>query len=202
MLVKHCSISYRKPSPSFKLTHMVQLKEDFGIEIFKIITSPIRVLVSYDISRKIHEDDLAQAIRGSLGRLIDDYKAIRNPKTHIDLEEVQRIVCKIMKITPEDMNSKCRSRHIVVPRQVAHAMAVKYTHFTISHVGKFFGGKDHATVLHSSKVVWRDWIDDTLYGYGPIVTKVDAKMLELSQERQKNLELKEKWAQFNEDAED
>lgn len=91
----------------------------------------------------------------------------------IDLELAQRIVPKFVKhekkaITIDTIletvsdhyglevaiiHSKSRKREIVQARQVAMYLAKNHTDFSCSKIGKFIGNKNHATVLHSCKVI-------------------------------------------------
>ena len=51
------------------------------------------------------------------------------------------------------MKSKKRSANLAFPRQVAMYLAKNHTDFSCSKIGKFIGNKNHATVLHSCKVI-------------------------------------------------
>ena len=48
-----------------------------------------------------------------------------------------------------DMISKCRSRSVARPRQVAMALAKELTNHSLPEIGEAFGGRDHTTVLHA-----------------------------------------------------
>lgn len=55
---------------------------------------------------------------------------------------------------PEDFNShKTRKREYVYARQIAMMLISKYTKFSLSKIGKEFGGRDHATVLHAKRTI-------------------------------------------------
>ena len=49
--------------------------------------------------------------------------------------------------------TKSRKKHIVDFRQITIYLLRKHTKFTSAKVGKLLGGRDHATVLYSCKVV-------------------------------------------------
>lgn len=74
-------------------------------------------------------------------------------KNYMKLDQIMDIVCKATSLTPEYLNMNSRERQIVMPRQMAHYMASKNTKLTLSAIGAYFGGKDHATVLHSIKTI-------------------------------------------------
>lgn len=91
----------------------------------------------------------------------------------IDLDLVQRIICKIVKtetktitidgiidkvcnyfeIDTSVIHTKSRKREVVQVRQIAMYLAKKHTDSSSSKIGKLIGGKDHATVLHAYKIV-------------------------------------------------
>ena len=95
-------------------------------------------------------------------------------KKEIDLDLAQRIVKKVVKCTelkPITINdivdkvcahykidssallAKTRKREIVQARQIAMFLAKKHTDISTPKIGKIIGNKDHATVLHSCKIV-------------------------------------------------
>lgn len=50
-----------------------------------------------------------------------------------------------------DLNT--RERKIVIMRQIAYWLAVKYKLGSLGEIGKAIGKKDHATVIHSIKAI-------------------------------------------------
>ncbi len=75
---------------------------------------------------------------------INDYK-----KTDI----IINIVCDYYCLTKEEMIKKTRTTKIRQARQISHSLLLEYTKLSSVEIGKRVGGKDHATVLHSKKVV-------------------------------------------------
>lgn len=59
-----------------------------------------------------------------------------------------RNVAREFGLEPEDLCGKSLGRHFTVPRQIAMAMAVQDGH-TLKAVGRYFGGRDHTTVIHA-----------------------------------------------------
>ncbi len=56
------------------------------------------------------------------------------------------------------INENCRKQEVVLPRQIAHYFSKNFTKHPLWKIGKFFGNKDHATVIHSSKTI-QNYID-------------------------------------------
>lgn len=52
-----------------------------------------------------------------------------------------------------DLRGQCRRRDIARPRQVAYYLCRKYAMRTLDDIGGFFGGRDHATVIHGVGLV-------------------------------------------------
>ena len=131
-----------------------------------------RVTVSYDITDDVNYSDIRKAINLSLEHLNKTYTTIHFPKGEITLDDVEDIVCRIMNVDPYTLKINSRKREILVPRQIAQAMAKEYTKHTLSVIGRRFGNKDHATVLSSTKVVRDVWSVDRKYGYAGMVKAI------------------------------
>ena len=53
-------------------------------------------------------------------------------------------------VTLEDVKGKCRKRHIVAARQAAmYFIRKERPSLSFPEIGRFFGGRDHTTVLHA-----------------------------------------------------
>lgn len=67
----------------------------------------------------------------------------------ITMKSIKTEVSKYYGITIKDMDSKKRSRNIVLPRQIAMYLCKELTDNSLPQIGKEFGGRDHTTVLHA-----------------------------------------------------
>ena len=76
----------------------------------------------------------------------------------ITMKSIKNEVSKYYGITIKDMDSKKRSRNIVLPRQIAMYLCKEMTDNSLPQIGKEFGGRDHTTVLHACNK-----ISDSLY---------------------------------------
>jgi chromosomal replication initiator protein len=52
-----------------------------------------------------------------------------------------------------DIKSDKRVRSIMIPRQVSIYLSRKLTDHSLVSIGEKFGGKDHATIIHSIKKI-------------------------------------------------
>jgi chromosomal replication initiator protein len=69
------------------------------------------------------------------------------------IAEVQEIVARHFKISVAQMTSPSRASHVSWPRQVAIHLARDLTGESLPKIGRAFGGRNHATVLHACKRV-------------------------------------------------
>ena len=71
-------------------------------------------------------------------------------KTHkkITIKDIQLEVSKYYNLQFHELCSKNRSRYISKPRQIAMFLSKELTDASYPEIGKLFGGKDHATVIH------------------------------------------------------
>lgn len=73
----------------------------------------------------------------------------KNNISSIDIPYIIDVVSKHFSISSKEMVSKKRNKEIAFPRQVAMFLCRKYTSYSLPHIGREFGGRDHTTVLHS-----------------------------------------------------
>ena len=50
-----------------------------------------------------------------------------------------------------DLQSRKRTRSIVLPRQICMYLARSLTMLSLEEIGGYFGGRDHTTVLHAEE---------------------------------------------------
>ncbi len=74
-------------------------------------------------------------------------------KENLSIPTIQQKVCKHFGITLAEMKGKKRTKHIVIPRQVAMYLSREYTTSSLPKIGKEFGGKDHTTVIHAHEKI-------------------------------------------------
>lgn len=78
---------------------------------------------------------------------------VRNETKTISIDDILNTVCKHFNLEGNAIHTKSRKREVVQARQIAMYLAKAYTDYSTSKIGKFIGGKDHATVLHACKTV-------------------------------------------------
>jgi chromosomal replication initiator protein len=84
---------------------------------------------------------------------------IRHTAQAVGLRDVERAVCQLFQIDPEAMKSDGRARAIAHPRMLAMYLARKHTGAAYSEIGRYFGGRNHSTVISAEKKVI-GWLKD------------------------------------------
>jgi chromosomal replication initiator protein len=78
---------------------------------------------------------------------------IKTKKKEITIDLIIKEVASFFDLKPAEIRSSRRIKSIMLPRQVAIFLSRKLTDYSLAGIGEKFGGKDHATVLHSIKKV-------------------------------------------------
>lgn len=74
----------------------------------------------------------------------------------IDIPYIKAMTAKYFDVTPEELDSKKRTKKIAQPRQVAMYLARELTDSSFPKIGEQFGGRDHSTVVHACQKVSED----------------------------------------------
>jgi chromosomal replication initiator protein len=97
--------------------------------------------------------DMAQEVLGSI---------LQQKRAAITLDSIQQIVCDFFDVRPQDLRSKRRSRHIVLPRQVAMYLCRRHTQASFPVIADHFGGRDHTTAIHAVNAIARRMKEDAV----------------------------------------
>ena len=71
----------------------------------------------------------------------------------VSIDNIQKTVADYYKIKVHDLLSKRRNRSIARPRQLAMLLAKQLTSHSLPDIGRAFGGRDHTTVLHATRLM-------------------------------------------------
>jgi chromosomal replication initiator protein len=69
---------------------------------------------------------------------------------------VERIASRVgsyFQIKADQMQSRRRCRNALLPRQIGMYLARRLTPLSLEQIGRYFGGRDHSTVLHACRKV-------------------------------------------------
>jgi chromosomal replication initiator protein len=78
---------------------------------------------------------------------------IKTKKKEINIDLIIKEVSSFFSLKPSELRSSRRIRSIIQPRQIAIFLSRKLTDYSLVSIGEKFGGKDHATVIHSIKKI-------------------------------------------------
>jgi chromosomal replication initiator protein len=67
----------------------------------------------------------------------------------VRIEDIQRLVARQYNVSRSDLLCSRRTANVVRPRQVAMYLAKILTLRSLPEIGRYFGGRDHTTVLHA-----------------------------------------------------
>lgn len=81
--------------------------------------------------------------------LVRKFLAHDIPPPKLKLDDVCRAVSREFGVTVTELRSRKRHRGLVLPRQCAMSLARELTGQHLGQIGKYFGGRDHSTVIHA-----------------------------------------------------
>ncbi len=82
---------------------------------------------------------------------------IRHTARAVGLKDVERAVCSLFSITADDLRAEGRARAISYPRMLGMHLARKHVGASFSEIGRYFGGRNHSTVISADKKV-KTWL--------------------------------------------
>lgn len=77
-------------------------------------------------------------------------------KKEITPEYIIKVVAAHFEISVDEITSKSRSQNVAYPRQIAMYLCKTMTSLTLMNIGKYFGGKDHTTIIHAVNKISSD----------------------------------------------
>lgn len=84
---------------------------------------------------------------------------IRHTAQAVALRDVERAVCDLFQIDADALKSESRARAQAYPRMMAMYLARKRVGAAYSEIGRYFGGRNHSTVISAEKKVL-SWLRD------------------------------------------
>jgi len=80
---------------------------------------------------------------------------VHHAATALTLDDVVRPVTQEFRVKLSDLQSKRRTKSITYPRQIAMYLARTLTRHSLQEIGRYFGGRDHTTVMHACDKIER-----------------------------------------------
>jgi chromosomal replication initiator protein len=86
-------------------------------------------------------------------------ETIRSTNQSVALRDVEKAVCAFFQVEGDGLKSDSRVRTLAYPRMLAMYLARKHTGVSYSEIGRYFGGRNHSTVMSAEKKVV-GWLKD------------------------------------------
>ena len=116
-----------------------------------IITSNIRELDGAITKVVGYASLLNEPITVQMARI-----ALQEPRrahTQVTIEDIVRTVTAEFGVRVADLQSKKRTRSVVLPRQICMYLARDLTRLSLEEIGRYFGGRDHSTVIYAEEKI-------------------------------------------------
>jgi chromosomal replication initiator protein len=130
----------------------------------------MKVTIEFDTGYSSIVNIINTAKASNIDYHIEKYEA-RVKSDKMTINKIRKVVCDFFEIEENHLVLKTRKREIVQARQICHHFARKYTKRSFSEIGRSIGNKDHATVMHSLKVV--NDLMDTDREYREMIIRID-----------------------------
>ena len=82
---------------------------------------------------------------------------IRHTSQTVGLRDVERAVCELFQVSTDALKSDSRARALAYPRMMAMYLARKHVGTAYSEIGRYFGDRNHSTVISAEKKV-QSWL--------------------------------------------
>lgn len=76
-----------------------------------------------------------------------------NDNKEITVDHIKEMVAEFYGIPIDKLSSNTRKQEIALARHLSIYFSKEYTKNSLKSIGKYFGGRDHSTILHSCKTV-------------------------------------------------
>ena len=76
----------------------------------------------------------------------------------ITMQDIEKVVCRVFGVDHREMKSSTRKRSISQPRMLAMYLARRHTTAAYSEIGRYFGNRNHSTVVAAEKRV-NQWLE-------------------------------------------
>lgn len=76
-------------------------------------------------------------------------------RKYVSIEAVMKAVSERFNVRVSQLQSRCRTRSLAFPRQIAMHLSRKLTKMSLMEIGGHLGGRDHSTVIHADEKITR-----------------------------------------------
>ncbi|MFZ5997732.1 MAG: chromosomal replication initiator protein DnaA [Nitrospirota bacterium] len=128
------------------------IPEDVAYFIATRVKSNIRELEGCLIKLGAHASLTGMPIDTAMAKTVLK-DLIADEERPVTVDAIQKAVCEYFGVKIQDLKARKRTKEIANARQIAMYLSKQHTGLSLSEIGKFFGGKDHATVIYACKQI-------------------------------------------------
>jgi chromosomal replication initiator protein len=153
-------------SPPDRATRIAILRKRAALDQVNVVGSGVLELIAERVTDNIRSLEGAlirivalhsltgRALDMTLAReVLDDMHPAASDEAAITVGRIQATVAAHFAIAVDDLISASRTAHISWPRQLAIELSRELTQEPLQGIGRAFGGRNHATVLHACRRV-------------------------------------------------
>ena len=123
-------------------------------DVVKLIASGVETNIRELEGALVKTDALSQTRDGLITREIAlEALGSLNPRRTVMIPDIIDLVSSRYGVRVADLQSRKRTKSITFPRQICMYLARELTNHSLEEIGGFFGGRDHSTVLHGSRLI-------------------------------------------------
>ncbi|TVM04367.1 MAG: chromosomal replication initiator protein DnaA [Candidatus Brocadia sp. WS118] len=129
----------------------INLSHEAASYLAKNVTGSIRELEGA-IARLSREEKITKNSI-ALDRVRKIVWELSGNKKYVSIEKVIKAVSERFNVRVSQLQSRCRTRSLALPRQIAMHLSRKLTRMSLMEIGGYLGGRDHSTVIHADEKI-------------------------------------------------
>ncbi len=152
-LTSGLTVPLRMPGKEVRLVLLRHLAMVCSIDIIeaalRLLADGLSTTVPELFAVLVHLDESARpTTRGIDAESVRCYLASRNGSRTPALDELAVAAARYFSLKLSELRSQSRRKSVVTARNVAVYMARRLTNTSFQQIGRYFGGRDHTTVMH------------------------------------------------------
>lgn len=126
-----------------------QVPKEVLLEVASLIQTNVRALEGALVTLIAYGSLMKTRLTPTTAQEIIHRYLIEKKCTELTIDSVQRMTAQRFGVSVEDLVSSARRKELITPRHVAMYLCRELTAFPLAAIGKAFGGRDHATIVHA-----------------------------------------------------
>lgn len=126
-----------------------QVPNDVLLEVATLIQTNVRALEGALVTLIAYGSLMKTRLTPTTAQEIIHRYLIEKKCTELTIDAIQRVTAQRFGVSTDDLVSSARKKELITPRHVAMYLCRELTAFPLAAIGKAFGGRDHATIVHA-----------------------------------------------------